>query len=334
MRAHVEWECVTAYEEWKDFEGVQISSHGRIFRSSRLFPHPYIPSEHCDGYIQVKINNRVYKMHRLVMDLFGPPSPTGKFSVDHINRNRSDNRIGNLRWATSHEQKENQKKHRSDRTNKCKVEYRRVGDEHWDSVSSMRDAADKLGIAYILIKDVVRGKQKQTHGYQFRKCKAIEIEGEAWKEINGLYVSNMGRVQTRRCPAYFPNPDPRTGYCHVKGRNGTVLVHTLVCFAFIGPRPSDNHTVDHINRVRDDNRAENLKWATKKEQANNRVYSSRPCRRIPVLGGSEGSWTLYHSVNDAASATGINRTNISSVLSGKRSTAGGMLWKVYNHEDE
>lgn len=52
------------------------------------------------------------------------------------------------------------------------------------------------------------------------------------------------------------------------GRQGQ-LVHILVCLAFHGVRPSMMHEVDHINHVRDDNRAENLRWVTRKQNIQN-----------------------------------------------------------------
>ncbi len=48
------------------------------------------------------------------------------------------------------------------------------------------------------------------------------------------------------------------------GRGTKTYVHILVCDAFHGPRPA-GHEVAHLNGVRDDNRAENLRWATRAE---------------------------------------------------------------------
>lgn len=65
-----------------------------------------------------------------------------------------------------------------------------------------------------------------------------------------------------------------TGYCRVVVQGKHYKVHRLVAEAFI-PNPENKPTVDHINRVRDDNRVHNLRWATHKEQAENREYVVR-----------------------------------------------------------
>lgn len=49
------------------------------------------------GYVIIKIKGKQYKAHRLVFAYFNGYFPTDM--IDHINRNRSDNRIENLRVA-------------------------------------------------------------------------------------------------------------------------------------------------------------------------------------------------------------------------------------------
>ena len=51
------------------------------------------------GYLRYK----QYNMHRLVCETFHE-NTENKYSVDHINRIRNDNRACNLRWATAKEQ--------------------------------------------------------------------------------------------------------------------------------------------------------------------------------------------------------------------------------------
>lgn len=61
-----------------------------------------------DGYSRIQIQGKPYSVHRLVAETF-IPNPENKPTVDHINRNRSDNRVCNLRWATYKEQNDNRK---------------------------------------------------------------------------------------------------------------------------------------------------------------------------------------------------------------------------------
>ena len=51
-----------------------------------------------------------------------------------------------------------------------------------------------------------------------------------------------------------------------RGKN--YKVHRLICEAFHGPPPPDKQIVIHINENALDNRAENLRWGTQKENMN------------------------------------------------------------------
>ena len=66
-----------------------------------------------DGYRQVKIGNKSYKVHRIIFLMhygYLPPQ------VDHINGNRSDNCIENLRPATNSTNQYNRKPQKSNTT--------------------------------------------------------------------------------------------------------------------------------------------------------------------------------------------------------------------------
>ena len=75
------------------------------------------PSPNVQGYRVTRHNGSNYAVHRLVCETFHGPNP-GNCTVDHIakydgdwERERSDNRACNLRWATLSEQNKNHKKH-------------------------------------------------------------------------------------------------------------------------------------------------------------------------------------------------------------------------------
>ena len=58
------------------------------------------------GYLGVNLCNNnhssIHTIHRLVAVAF-IPNPDGKTDVDHISRDRTDNQVSNLRWATRSE---------------------------------------------------------------------------------------------------------------------------------------------------------------------------------------------------------------------------------------
>ena len=59
------------------------------------------------GYIQLKIDDKQYKAHRIIWAHYYGVWP--ELFLDHINRVTSDNRIVNLREATNSQNKKNQK---------------------------------------------------------------------------------------------------------------------------------------------------------------------------------------------------------------------------------
>lgn len=54
-------------------------------------------SEDSKGYMQLKINQKVYRLHRLIWMWHGKELPD---QIDHIDRNPKNNKIDNLRAAT------------------------------------------------------------------------------------------------------------------------------------------------------------------------------------------------------------------------------------------
>lgn len=109
-----------------------------------------------------------------------------------------------------------------------------------------------------------------------------EVEWRSVSAALNYEVSNTGRVRSlpktqRQRDGHVYHYKGRElrlinfkGYRRVSlindaGKRETFSVHTLVCAAFNGPRPSPKHEVCHLNGVKDDNRPENLRWGTKSE---------------------------------------------------------------------
>ena len=73
----------------------------------------------------------------------------------------------------------------------------------------------------------------------------------------------------------------KDGYMQVNlcknGKQKTFSVHRLLALHFI-PNPENKTEVDHINGIRHDNRLENLRWLTRKENSN--AFRSNPVQII------------------------------------------------------
>lgn len=175
---------------------------------------------------------------------------------------------------------------------------------------------------------------------------------EEWRDIAGYegyyQVSNFGKVRSVgryvKCKGsnYIegrimkPNMD-KYGYFKIllckNNKYKTFTIHRLVAETF-KPNPHNYPTVDHINRIKTDNRADNLRWAPWELQAKNRkerVQLNQKSTSKPVEQYTKDMVFVaeYPSVSEASRKTGINKSNISSCCNGnpEHKTAGGYIWK-------
>lgn len=93
------------------------------------------------------------------------------------------------------------------------------------------------------------------------------------------------------------------GYCYIGFHNKYYEVHRIICRAFNGLPPADKPFCDHKNRVRHCNRYDNLRWASRSENAANadRVdralekYNVRQCEDLQAYRKAYGkTWYEAH----------------------------------------
>jgi hypothetical protein len=188
---------------------------------------------------------------------------------------------------------------------------------------------------------------------------------EIWKDIEGYdgayQVSNMGRVKsvarvtTRLCQYgireyRIPERIMRTrfgtsGYLcvnlHHEGKQVTEMIHRLVALHFCKGY-ADGMTVNHIDEVKTNNRADNLEWCDRQYNINygtgkwrREKFNARPVEQLTM----DGKHIAYHdNVSQAARAVGCDPSTIRAVCNGKHGakncqTAKGYRWRYKEETD-
>lgn len=81
-----------------------VTDEGRLF--NKITNEEFIPVPNKNGYVYITIQYKRVKLHRIIAEAF-IPNPDNKPQIDHINRNKLDNRVENLRWVTAQENSNN-----------------------------------------------------------------------------------------------------------------------------------------------------------------------------------------------------------------------------------
>ena len=113
-------------------------------------------------------------------------------------------------------------------------------------------------------------------------------------------ISSTGLIGTKATGYCTPGAKQNTGYYTTRlpndnGKVEGVSIHILMALAFRGPRPTEEHTVDHIDMDPSNNHESNIRWATKSEQCYNRnmpglsVYT-KPITQVGLDGVEIQTW--------------------------------------------
>ena len=119
---------------------------------------------------------------------------------------------------------------------------------------------------------------------------------EIWKQMSNFEnyeISNLGNLRNFKTKKHLSLKPNKYGYITISiadnnRKRKSCRIHRLVGKAFL-PNPDNLPTIDHINRNRADNRLENLRWASYKEQAKNSV-PTKPRKQIEAIDMENEEW--------------------------------------------
>jgi HNH endonuclease. len=144
----------------------------------------------------------------------------------------------------------------------------------------------------------------------------MDFSTEEWRivpSVPEVMVSTHGRVQLVPTIGVMPNGGPRHYSTRpqfgpieksASGRSDssrrriirvdklkrTFKVYRLVCEAFHGDPPTEDHIVLHLDEDPSNNRPENLRWGTRKENQN----FPKAVAAFKARTGSNSSWAIHY----------------------------------------
>lgn len=221
---------MAAMEEYGEFRdvpnhpGLRISSKGFIQQKSANNDYWWPikkPTPNSEKGYCVVVHNRVHlRVGRILALTFLGDPPSSDCTVDHIDQDRGNDCVENLRWAT-------------------------------------------------------RSVQCANRATCRPRCVREEVcDGEIFRKLDrNRSVSQFGRIyDTRGNKIYTPSPTKGSGYAKMMVDGSHIQCHNLVAKMWpelVGGCEGPGMTIDHKDRDTTNNRADNLRWATKSEQRHN-----------------------------------------------------------------
>ena len=326
--------CLGMYEINKKGD-IKTLSTGKIRYSSNH-------KKNLAGYPIVVLGknpSRARPIHILLANTF-LPNPDHKPIIDHVNRNKLDFSLKNLRWANYSENAFN----RDAKRKSGKVVYAKL-DENGNEIERI-DWAD-------LDKTFKSGLNTKIHAnkrYKGYYWKRIDLEVENYIKEFGEPKDNEWK-QCLRLPQYECNLNglmrvSKTkrlviGYSYITNGYRIIChgpksyrIHRLIYETFSEELLSDEDIIDHISTVCYDNRFSNLRKGNMKDNMNNPLTKKKITKSVKQYTLSGDFVKEYNNVEEAAEIINSKSPDtIRSCANGRSITYLGYYW-CYSGEEE
>ena len=165
-------------ETWKSITGYAtyfVSNLGNVM-SCLTGPVAQLVNKYGYYVVRLRLGRRIKYVHRLVATYFiENTDPENKTKVDHINRDKLDNRVANLRYATEHENSLNKGKIQKTTSSQYKGVYLCKRSNKWRSMIQYNRKKYYLG-TYTDEEDAARAYNSKATEF-FKEFACLNIIG-------------------------------------------------------------------------------------------------------------------------------------------------------------
>lgn len=323
-----------------NFDKYEASSCGKIrnIKTKRIISG----SLDGDGYLVSSLSNNEgkfinIKFHRIIAQTF-IENPINKPTINHKDKNKQNNHISNLEWASHNEQSI----HKNNiiplppvtKTTKKIIMF---NDNIEETIfNSLKDCCKYIYENNLCDKDeryihnqIFTAIQENIQMFNyFWKYNNDNINNEIWKDYNDIKISNFGRIKDKFGYIRTPKINNKNKYITLRFNDKTYRLHRLVAELFIN-NPDNKSVVNHIDGNKHNNASINLEWVTSSE---NQLHAYKlglqpvknKIKQIDI--NTNNIIKIWNNMNEIYNELKLSKSGISYCLSGKYKTSQGYKW--------